>query len=371
MKARSLILFLFGVSIAWFVLFLRGDSHSTMAQSVGATERVSVATDGTQGNDSSATPLISADGRYVAFKSRASNLVSGDTNDYWDIFVHDRQTNETSRVSVATDSTQGNDDSSNPFISADGRYVTFTSLASNLISGDTNGQWDIFVHDRQTNETSRVSVATDSTQGNDTSLVPSISADGRYVTYMSLASNLISGDTNGVDDIFVHDRQMSQTSRVSVATDGTQGNNDSSAPFISADGRYVTYMSRASNLISGDTNGQWDIFVHDRQMSQTSRVSVATDGTQGNNDSSAPFISADGRYVTYMSRASNLISGDTNGRWDIFVHDRQTSQTSWVSVATDGTQGNHDSYKPSISTDGRYVAFSSFASNLVSVDSAI
>jgi|GEM_PF-1585857 len=224
-------------------------------------QRVSVASGGTQGNGDSGCPSISADGRYVAFQSYASNLVPGDTNGTWDVFVHDRLTGQTTRVSVASDGTQGNGDSECPSISADGRYVAFASLASNLVPGDTNGTWDVFVHDRLTGQTTRVSVASGGAQGNSGSWCPSISADGRYVAFQSYASNLVPGDTNGVLDVFVHDRLTGQTTRVSVASDGTQGDSYSFGSSISADGRYVAFSSLASNLVPGDTNDKPDIFV--------------------------------------------------------------------------------------------------------------
>jgi Tol biopolymer transport system component len=335
----------------------------------GTTTRVSVASDGTQGNDESRWPSISADGRYVAFVSDASNLVPGDTNGVRDVFVYDRQTGQTTRVSVASDGIQGNDGSGSPSISADGRYVVFASTADNLVPEDTNSVGDVFIHDRQTGQTSRVSVSSDGTQGNGVSYNPSISADGRYVAFASAANNLVPGDTNNMVDIFVHDRQTGQTSRVSVASDGTQGNIHSTGPIsLSAGGRYVAFGSGANNLVPDDTNGSVDIFVHDRQTGQTSRVSVASGGAQGNSFSDFPSISADGRYVAFQSNASNLVPDDTNGWSDIFVHDRQTIMTSRVSVASDGTQGNYWSWQPSISADGRYVAFTSFADNLVPGD---
>ena len=340
----------------------------------GNTIRVSVASDGTQSNHDSYNPSISADGRFVAFESEATNLVSGDTNNFQDIFVHDRQTGQTTRVSVASDGTQANGHSYAPSISADGRYVAFASLASNLVSGDTNGAWDVFVHDRQTGETTRVSVASDGTQaiGFFFGSSPSISADGRYVAFDSWATNLVSGDTNDKPDVFVHDRQTGQTTRVSVSSDGTQANNGAIYPSISADGRYVAFESNSTNLVSGDTNSVTDIFVHDRQTGQTTRVSVSSDGTQANGgpgwSGNPSSISADGRYVAFHSYADNLVSGDTNSATDIFVHDRQTGVTTRVSIASDGTQANGFSASPSISADGRYVAFMSGATNLVSGD---
>ncbi|MCE7948595.1 MAG: hypothetical protein DYG88_14315, partial [Chloroflexi bacterium CFX4] len=330
--------------------------------------RVSVASDGTQANGNSFRAAISADGRYVAFESAASNLVSGDTNGVRDIFVHDRQTGQTSRVSVASDGTQGNGNSTQAAISADGRFVAFESAASNLVSGDTNNVSDIFVHDRQTGQTARVSVASDGTQGNEASSQSVISANGRIVTFISISNNLVSGDTNNSTDVFVHDRQTGQTTRVSVASDGTQANTISLDTAISADGRYVAFESLASTLVSDDTNGVTDIFVHDRQTGQTTRVSVASDGAQANGTSTFAAISADGRYVVFDSVAFNLVSGDTNSLFDVFIHDRQTGRTSRISVALSGVQGNNGSQRPAISADGRFVGFESTASNLVSGD---
>ncbi len=303
---------------------------------------VSVASDGVQGNDNSRFPSISANGRYVAFYSIASNLVNGDTNGSQDIFVHDRQSGSTTRLSVASDGTQANDSSWGTSVSADGRYVAFDSLASNLVGGDTNGEVDIFVHDRQAGATSRVSVASDGTQANDSSYSSSISDDGRYVAFSSYAQNLVSGDTNGLPDIFVHDRQTGTTSHVSVASDGTHGNSGSYGPSISADGAFVAFHSDANNLVSGDTNDTFDVFMHDLQTGATNRVSVASDGTQGDYSSGDPSISADGRYVAFSSYAQNLVSGDTNGSEDVFVHDRGTEDPPSLTINyTNGAPGSY------------------------------
>ena len=329
---------------------------------------VSLTTGGSQGNDQSRFPSLSPDGRFIAFNSWANNLVGGDTNNTSDVFVHDRQTGQTTCVSVASNSTLGNNYSSSPALSADGQVVAFWSYANNLVSGDTNGMGDAFVHDRQTGQTTRVSVATGGGQGTSGSDYPTLSADGRFVAFQSLAANLVGGDTNAAQDIFVHDRQTAQTTRVSVATGGTQGNGNSYGPMLSADGRFVVFGSSANNLVSGDTNGAADVFVHDRQTGQTTRVSVASDGSQGNNDSGGSTLSVDGRLVAFSSSASNLVSGDTNGVNDVFVYDRQTGQTTRISVASDGTQGNSYSSRPAISADGRFVTFESWASTLVSDD---
>jgi len=338
----------------------------------GPTTRVNISSTGQQANNSSSEPAISPDGRYVAFTSSADNLVEGDTNGYDDIFVHDRQTGQTSLVSVSSTGQQGNDNSSGESdepssISADGRYVAFTSNADNLVQDEC----DVFVHDRQTGETSRVSVGSTGQQGDGDSRWPSISADGRYVAFMSTARNFGWWKPQyGRWDVFVHDRQTGQTDLVSVDNIiGWPGNSGSFNPGISADGRYVAFCSAASDLVEDDTNGKCDIFVRDCQTEQTILVSVSSTGQQGNDNSYyISSISADGRYVAFESMASNLVEGDTNGMRDIFVHDCQTSQTTRVSVSSTGRQGDGRSYSPDISADGRYVTFYSGASNLVEAD---
>ena len=340
----------------------------------GSTERVSVGSDGSQGDsgsggDASHDVAVSAEGRYVAFSSCASNLVVDDTNGECDVFVRDRITKETTRVSVASDGVQANDYSGSPAISGDGRYVAFVSWANNLVANDTNGTVDVFVHDRLTAATTRDSVASDGRQGNGGSGPVSLSADGRFVAFTSWASNLVVGDTNGCADTIVRDRASGATTRVSVATGGTQADHGSDgSPAISADGRYVAFRSFGSNLVTGDTNGQLDVFVHDRSTAATTRVSVASDGTQANGPSGSPAVSGDGRVVGFDSLASNLVDGDTNGSWDVFAHDRTTGVTTRVSVATDGAQGNWSSFEPSLTPDGRLVAFDSHSSNLVADD---
>jgi Tol biopolymer transport system component len=337
---------------------------------LGLTERVSIDSAGAQANGASYYSSISADGRYVAFQSDATNLVPSDTNAASDIFVRDRQLGLTERVSIDSAGAQANGNSYYPSISADGRYVAFQSYATNLVPGDTNEASDVFVRDRLNGTTERASVAIDGTQGNYLSGHPSISADGRYVAFTSLASNLVPGDTNNVFDVIVHDRMTGTTERVSVDSAGTQGNNDSGfyGLAISADGRYVAFQSVATNLVAGDTNVASDIFVRDRQLGLTERVSINSASVQGNSDSEYTAISGDGRYVAFQSFATNLVVGDTNASSDIFVRDRQLALTERVSIDSGGAQGNSDSEYPSISSDGRFVAFQSLATNLVALD---
>jgi Tol biopolymer transport system component len=334
----------------------------------GEMTRVSVASDGTQGNGWSSSPSITAWARYVAFQSDATNLVAGDVNGQQDVFVHDRQTGQTTLVSVTSDGVQGDALSSDASLSALGGYVAFYSHAANLVADDSNDEMDVFVHDMETGETTRVSVASDGAQSDGGSYSPSISALGRYVAFESRATNLVESDTNDQTDVFVHDRQTGQTTRVSVASDGAQGDFGSHFPSISQLGRYVAFESHATNLVSGDTNSRHDVFVHDRETGETTRVSVASDGTQGDSASYRPSISAGGRYVAFYSHATNLVASDDNGASDVFVHDRQTGETRRVSLISDGTQGDGGSYAPSISAFGDYVAFDSDATNLVQGD---
>jgi Tol biopolymer transport system component len=231
----------------------------------GATERVSLGPNGVQGNGSSgniSNPVLSADGRFVAFDSAASNLVPGDTNGVLDVFVHDRRLGTTRRVSVGPNGRQGNAGSYAPVLSANGRFVAFYSAADNLVRGDTNRSLDVFVHDRRLGTTRRVSVGPNGRQGNAGSYVPVLSANGRFVAFDSAASNLVPGDTNDSTDVFVHDRRLGATRRVSVGPNGRQGNDGSTYAALPADGRFVAFTSFASNLVPGDTNGALDVFVH-------------------------------------------------------------------------------------------------------------
>ena len=339
------------------------EEKNSSLHSLGITTRVSISSEEIQGDYSSDYSSVSSDGRYVAFESSSSNLVNGDTNTYRDIFVYDRQTGGTTRISVSSAGIQSNFVSDYSSINADGRYVAFESDSSNLVSGDTNGSTDAFIHDRQTGETIRVSVSSTGIQGNGASGISwpsSISADGRYVVFESNATNLVSGDTNGKMDVFIHDRQTGENTRVSVSSEGTQGNYNSDEPSISADGRFAAFVSVADNLISEDFNEWRDVFVHDLQTGEATRASVSSEGIEGNHISDKPSISADGRYVAFVSIADNLVIGDSDNYEDIFVHDRQTGETSLVSVSSTGTQGNSREFDPSISADGRYVVFSSF-----------
>ena len=352
-----------------FLLILVASTACSTAQTKG-TQRVSIANNEIQSDQRSKQPSISSDGRYVAFASDATNLVKGDKNGVTDIFVRDLAKRTTKRVSVSSTGVEGNKASYWPFISSDGRFVTFTSEANNLDASDNNGVGDVFVHDTKTGDTTMISRAIDGTGGNDLSFWSSISSDGRYVAFMSNATNLVQPDSNDSWDIFLRDRQTAQTSLVSLAYDGKQANSQSEYPIISTDGRFVAFASDATNIVVEDTNGYRDVFEYDRLTGETIRVSITSNGIQANNGTQAFVISisADGQFVAFPSLATNLVPNDTNNVWDIFVHNRYNGETSRVSVSSNGTPSDAGSYGVSISPDGRYVTFGSNATNLVTDD---
>ncbi|WP_165942735.1 PD40 domain-containing protein [Micromonospora sp. KC721] len=330
----------------------------------GTTSRVSQSTVGVVGDSSSYGQSLSPDGRYVSFTSDATNLVPGDTNGDSDGFVHDRRTGSTSRVTLTNGGTEADARSYAPAISADARFVAFVSEATNVVPGDTNGVADIFLRDRQAGTTVRVS----GTNADAPSDAPAISANGRYVTFTSEAA-LVPGDTNGVADVFIRDMRTGSLRRVNVSTSGAQANALTVSPTMSADGRFVAFTSEATNLVSGDTNGVADVFLRDLRAGTTVRASLTADGGQATGGSSyGPMMSADGRYVVFSSDVTDLVSGDTNGVADVFLRDLGAGTTVRASLAADGGQGNDGSYNGVVTRDGRHVAFASAATNLVPRD---
>lgn len=394
-------------------------------------ELVSVDSAGVQAAGHSSAPDISADGRLVVFASLARNLVAGDTNGSGraydnDVFVHDRQTGATTRVNVSTSGAQDDayalavsmDDA--PVISADGRVVAFTSQGNTLAACLNDGATDVFVHDLQTGVTELVSIQPDGGEFSDSVMHPSLSADGRFVAFSrsprvnvhaggayvrdrltgvttvesvapdgSVAGGsfaTISGDgsavaftsTSALDPdhpplaaswhVYVRDRGAGRTTLVSRSTLGATADTGGSSPALSTDGRFVAFVSGAANLVPGDTNRATDVFVHDRATGQTTRVSVASDGTQANAASARPRISGDGRFVVFQSAATNLVPGDSNALSDVFIHDRLTAETRRVSVSDAGVEGNSLSSSGAISANGGFVVLVSEASNLVPID---
>ncbi len=338
----------------------------------GITERISVGLGGVNSDGFSFPPTISNDGRFVTFGSAASNLVWADVNDASNVFVRDRQTGITALLDRGPDGVQGNRGTADvpPSISGDGSKIAFVSFATNLADVRLSPDYlNTFVAPNPlgglTGQTQWINIGPfgvpDGSSGG-----PASNMDGTVIAFYSSASNLVAHDTNGVRDVFV--AEAGSIERVSVSSSGAQANGSSQAQggstAISADGQVVAFYSAASNLVPQDTNGWTDVFVRDRTAGTTERISVASDGTEANGPSFDPSLSADGRLVAFHSLASNLVPNDTNGVSDVFVHDRLTGTTERVC----GVQGNAFSISASISPGGNFVAFASAASNLVPND---
>ncbi len=393
----------------------------------GRTTRVSVDNDGRQSATGQAfAPAISSTGRWVAFDSDADTFVRNDTNERTDVFVRDTKTGRTERVSVSSGGKQGDDHSWTPQISADGRWVAFVSAATNLVAGDRNAfqgekdtGHDVFLHDRKTHKTIRLNSSIDGreTEGGHSPMLsadghfvvynagkpivsngsdedldgmfvynsrtgkrerlpliegddPSISADGRYVTFGSEVRDLVQNDTNRKYDVFLHDRKTRKTTLVSVDRTGKASNGESNGAVISPNGRYVAFSSTASDLVPNDTNKVDDVFVRDLKTGKTTRVSLTSAGKQAAGVSGGPVLSDNGRWVVYLSEADIVGRGVLDPAvYDVFRYDTKTKTVTRVNVAPNGAGANGDTTSfPAISADGRHVAFASRASNLVAGD---
>ena len=314
---------------------------------------------------------MSADGRYVVFTSNSFDLIPGGSNGHFHIYRRDTQTGETALVSADSSGVMGNSTSQKSSISADGRFVTFSSNATNLVTGDTNAQYDVFLKDMVLGTIVRVSTGSGGTQSlGGASDLSAVSSDGRYVVFDSAATNLVNGDTNTAVDVFLKDVQTGVTSRLSVDSAGNQAlGGASNRPSISHDGQRITFVSAATNLVLNDTNSHGDIFLRDLRSNTTTRVSVDGNGAQAGYYSRYASISGDGQFVAFESSAGNLVANDTNSVADIFVKNLATGGVVRASTDSSGNQVAHGgNYKPSINTDGRYVLFGSFSPALVAGD---
>ena len=349
-----------------------------------ALARIDVDSSGVESNNGTfGVARLAANGRYAAFSSYSDNLVPNDRNAYQDVFVHDRSTGAMVRVSVSSAGNEGNFRSEVCSISADGRFVAFLSSATNLVPSDTNNQNDVFVADRdpdgngvfdEGNATvERVSVSSSGVESNGTSGSASISADGVLVAFQSDATNLVAGDTNGAYDAFVRDRRAGTTVRISVSSSGVEGNSTSVDPVLSDDGSLVAFHSTASNLVSNDGNQQGDVFVYEMATGVTTMVTRGPSGLGAHGTSGRPVLSSDGRYVAFLSSADDLVPSDTNGRWDAFRIDRVTGQTTLLDLSAAGTpvaDGVDPAATPAISDDGSRVGFVSSSNELSPGDTA-
>jgi hypothetical protein len=315
--------------------------------------RITTGIDGGQANDASFRPWLSGDGRYVAFESDASNLVSGDTNGLRDIFVYDRATGQTTRESLGPGGVQSNDGNASSDINGDGRFVVFRSTATNLVSGGTQPfTRHAYVRDRQLGTTTVADVSTNGMPGNANAIDAAISSDGRFVAFSSLASNLVAGDTNQCEDVFVHDMFTGATERASVSSIiGAEASCvlGSGHPAISADGRFVAFDSDARNF-SAVSEG---VYVRDRATGVTTLESIGPDG-RPLSSALADSISGDGRFVLF--RAVGTAPGIA-----LYLRDRAAGQTLGP-VA--GVVASH------LSGDGRFVSYANDVRQAFVVDLA-
>lgn len=344
-------------------------AFASPALAQGVTERISLSTSAGQGLGDSDQSSVSGDGRYVVFRSAASNLVSDDTNGVTDVFVRDRWTGVVERVSVSTSGAQANAESMEPHISFDGRYVVFASEASNLATDVPPGaSKDIYIRDRDLRTTRTVTRAADGTMSNGDCHKPRVSNDGRYVTFEGSSTNLIPGAPTANYNVFRRDMQGA-TALVSVNLTGGFSTGFSWNGAISGDGRYVAFVSSVTSLVTSDTNSTPDAFWRDMQLGITRRVSVSSSGVQGNGTTfPSSSMSRDGRWVAFSSNSFNIAPGEFAAGYDIFLHDVVTSTTHRISVNSQGAAANQNSYDPVVSDDGRFVAFQTFSTNLDPLD---
>jgi TolB protein len=417
------------------ILLISPVAHSlfTPAAEVRNMELISVGTGGVQADESSFFVTTSADGRYATFISFARNLAPDHPgNENWlDVFVRDRQSDETIKVTFAHGGGLSDESSYDPHITADGRYVSYFSYAENLVPNDNNGhEWlregiDVFVYDMQNETTKRVTLTStgEEIKGNSIGFLipdgryalfytsgqvfstkpnkgqtavylrdwhsgdveriskamdggyPNESAnaavsnyDGRYIVYVSEASNLVAEETNKVANLYLYDRITGETRLITKAFDGNPSNNHSGHAQMSDDGRYTLFLSHATNLVSWDSNGSTDIFIYDRVTDKIRRVSVADDGAQANGLSKDPSICANSRFVSFTTEATNLVSGDTNGERDVILHDLVTGRKTVATINESGEWGNSKAHRSYLTPDCRAITFASDATNLVPVD---
>ena len=330
------------------------------------TDRASVTGSGTAGSGASSAPSMNSDGSLVTFVSQSTNFVAGVSGSQ--IYLHIRQTNQIEVISRDSDTTavnKGDGVSSDPAISDDGRFVAFVSQSTNLVAGVSGQQ--VYLRDRQTGQTTLISKSSSGVTSNGgVNSSPAISSDGRYIAFVSVATNL--GVAGGNQQIYLHDRVTGITSLISKDNNAVPGDGTSATPAINADGRYIAFASVSTNL--GGAGGNQQIYIHDRLTGvngTTSLISKDSGGTAGNGNSSTPSVSGDGRFVAFVSGATNIVTGFSVHQ--VYLHDRNTGANgtnSLISRDNSGTPnaGNQNSSAPSISSDGRYVAFTSLATNL-------
>ena len=354
----------FGLFFVFNLLLLSGLVSFISITSAATLDLVSIGDNGSQ-TSTAEYPDISSDGRYLVFYALL-------TKSNQQVIVRYKDAATTSLVSRNTTGQPSNNGSDKGTIAPNAQFVTYKSNSSDIIPNGNFTSRKVFRYD--TNSEQNIRVTTD-INGNPEGVAvfsrPSISDDGRFVVYHAADGDLVTGDNNGHEDVFLTDTVTGSTTRISIGHDGSQGDGRSFLASISADGNFITYVSGATNILPNGTSA-WDVYVYDRNLGTTSLITIGYDGTNANSSSahfsgsnqSAPAISADGRFIAFSSYASNLVPNDTNGLIDVFLYDQQTGSTSLASISNSGAQPNNESFWADVSDDGRYVVFNSSANNL-------
>lgn len=332
-------------------------------QQTGLVTPISLNISGKYSNSSSDEPSINSSGTLIGYSSYATDLVADDTNNLKDIFVSE-VSGQTYRVNVASDGSESNGLSIHPAIASQSRIIAFESSATNLVTNDNNNRSDIFIHELDSAVTERVSISTLGVESDQHSRSPAISQDGRYVVFENSSDVLVTGDTNNSQDIFMRDRQTNETVLVSLDDAGIQANGGSSHPDISANGRYVVFQTSANNLVQDDTNAQQDIYRKDMQTGQIERISLDISGAQFSNvDSIMPKMSSNGQFVAFITETplsdpnKNYSKGVSNQVFNVYVRDLAKQMTRKLSDTQNGDNLIEPIYSMDISDDGSTVLF--------------
>jgi hypothetical protein len=350
-----------------FLIALASMSIGSAVADQGVTLRASMAMGGVQAQGNSERAKLSGDGSTLVFNSDARDLVPGDFRGFDDVFAFNTITGAMSLVSTTWQGGWAEGDSSQPYISRNGRWVAFYSWSPDIVALDTNGMPDAFVRDLIANETHLVSLSSSEVQSNGPVHPTDITPDGMYVVMVGDASNLVAGDTNWFNDCFVRDRYLGNTERVSVSSQEVEGNGGSWACTVSEDGNLFTFVSEASNLVPGDTNGEWDVFLRNRSAGTTTRLSLRQGGAQCTGRASDAYISDNGQFVA-ITTTDPLLPIDTNDREDVYLIEVATGNKTLISARQDGLSANWSSRCSGIAPAGNRVLFSTDATDLILPD---
>ncbi|MCK6481802.1 MAG: hypothetical protein HUU06_10245 [Planctomycetaceae bacterium] len=329
---------------------------------------------GTEGNAGSLYPSISSNGQVVLFESYASDLADGAEGGFCNVYLLDRKSGDLVRLSSTPAGAGGDWDSFvyGSSLSANGRFAVFYSAALDMVEDAGVGYFQIYLYDRTKGTLTMISRSPEGAPALGDCFDPSISSNGKYVVYYSYATNLGAGASGAVSNIYLHDVKKGTTTLITRSTTGGEPNDDSLDPVVSASGKIVAFDSYATNLVSGDTNGQSDVFLVDLKKGTKTRVSLGPAGVQGNGPSYSASLSSSGKVLLFTSDASNLEGGDGDGNSssDVFLRDPKTGLPRRLSLSAAGAEGDGDSYvvATSLASSGKWALVVSGASNFATGD---